>query len=181
MNCTKNFKQTRFNCLIQKGGCIRNSLCFYPNFPLKLPQISRYFTLCHQLKSWIDKLFSRGGLVCPLHRWSASHVAVMAQHATKARYKNGGNQSTSAPSALCLELPLFQDGFPHRNGVLIIQHLQKDYRAYYNFLNFMSNIGDPQNIFFIYFPLWFQLNQTVGTKMIWVAVIGDWFNLIFKW
>lgn len=26
-----------------------------------------------------------------------------------------------------------------------------------------------------------SLNQVVGTKMIWVAVIGDWFNLIFKW
>uniref|UniRef100_A0A5F9CID1 Glucose-6-phosphatase catalytic subunit 2 n=1 Tax=Oryctolagus cuniculus TaxID=9986 RepID=A0A5F9CID1_RABIT len=71
--------------------------------------------------------------------------------------------------------------FLHRNGVLVIQHLQKDYRAYYDFLNFMSNVGDPRNIFSIYFPLWFQLNQTVGTKMIWVAVIGDWFNLIFKW
>ncbi|XP_029788840.1 glucose-6-phosphatase 2 isoform X1 [Suricata suricatta] len=71
--------------------------------------------------------------------------------------------------------------FLHRNGVLVIQRLQKDYRAYYNFLNFMSNVGDPRNIFSIYFPLWFQLNQTVGTKMIWVAVIGDWFNLIFKW
>ncbi|XP_034500182.1 glucose-6-phosphatase 2 isoform X3 [Ailuropoda melanoleuca] len=71
--------------------------------------------------------------------------------------------------------------FLHRNGVLAIQHLQKDYRAYYNFLNFMSNVGDPRNIFSIYFPLWFQLNQTIGTKMIWVAVIGDWFNLIFKW
>ncbi|KAI4544124.1 hypothetical protein MJG53_002975 [Ovis ammon polii x Ovis aries] len=67
------------------------------------------------------------------------------------------------------------------NGVLAIQHLQKDYRAYYSFLNFMSSVGDPRNIFAIYFPLWFQLNQTVGTKMIWVAVIGDWFNLIFKW
>ncbi|XP_058909943.1 glucose-6-phosphatase 2 isoform X1 [Kogia breviceps] len=71
--------------------------------------------------------------------------------------------------------------FLHRNGVLIIQHLQKDYRAYYSFLNFMSNVGDPRNIFSFYFPLWFQLNQAVGTKMIWVAVVGDWFNLIFKW
>ncbi|KAB0381370.1 hypothetical protein FD755_009154 [Muntiacus reevesi] len=60
--------------------------------------------------------------------------------------------------------------FFHRNGVLIIQHLQKDYRAYYNFLYFMSNVGDPRNIFSIYFPLWFQLNQTVGTKMILVAI-----------
>ncbi|EDL27031.1 glucose-6-phosphatase 2 isoform 1 [Mus musculus] len=71
--------------------------------------------------------------------------------------------------------------FLHRSGVLIIHHLQEDYRTYYGFLNFMSNVGDPRNIFSIYFPLWFQLNQNVGTKMIWVAVIGDWFNLIFKW
>uniref|UniRef100_G1K933 Glucose-6-phosphatase 2 n=1 Tax=Anolis carolinensis TaxID=28377 RepID=G1K933_ANOCA len=69
----------------------------------------------------------------------------------------------------------------HSNGVLIIQHLQKDYRSYQSFLNFMSHVGDPRNIFSIYFPLWFQLNRVVGTKMIWVAVIGDWFNLIFKW
>lgn len=109
-----------------------------------------------------------------------SHVAVMARHATGVLYKNGGTQNTAAPIAVqnCLS---FKMDFLHRNGVLIIQHLQKDYRAYYNFLNFMSNVGDPRNIFSIYFPLWFQLNQTVGTKMIWVAVIGDWFNLIFKW
>ncbi|XP_059115158.1 glucose-6-phosphatase 2 isoform X1 [Peromyscus eremicus] len=71
--------------------------------------------------------------------------------------------------------------FLHTSGVLIIQHLQRDYRAYYDFLNFVSDVGDPRNIFSVYFPLWFQLNQTVGTKMIWVAAIGDWFNLIFKW
>ncbi|XP_020846484.1 glucose-6-phosphatase 2 [Phascolarctos cinereus] len=71
--------------------------------------------------------------------------------------------------------------FLHRNGILVIQHLQKDYQAYHDFLNFMSSVGDPRNIFSVYFPLWFQLNQTVGTKMIWVAVIGEWFNLIFKW
>ncbi|XP_077175033.1 glucose-6-phosphatase 2 [Paroedura picta] len=69
----------------------------------------------------------------------------------------------------------------HRNGVLVIQHLQKDYRSFQGFLNFMSHVGDPRNIFLIYFPLWFQLNPVVGTKMVWAAVIGDWFNLIFKW
>ncbi|XP_014347075.1 glucose-6-phosphatase 2 isoform X1 [Latimeria chalumnae] len=71
--------------------------------------------------------------------------------------------------------------FLHSNGVLIIQHLQKNYKGYQDFLNFMSSVGDPRNIFSIYFPLWFQLSQMIGTKMIWVAVIGDWFNLIFKW
>ncbi|XP_006636670.1 glucose-6-phosphatase 2 [Lepisosteus oculatus] len=71
--------------------------------------------------------------------------------------------------------------FIHSNGVLVIQHLQNNYRDYHSFLNFMSSVGDPRNIFSVYFPLWFQFSQIVGTKMIWVAVIGDWFNLIFKW
>uniref|UniRef100_A0A5F8HCR0 Glucose-6-phosphatase catalytic subunit 2 n=1 Tax=Monodelphis domestica TaxID=13616 RepID=A0A5F8HCR0_MONDO len=71
-------------------------------------------------------------------------------------------------------------GFLHRNGIIVIHHLQKGFGAYHDFLNFLSSVGDPRNIFSVYFPL-FQLNQTVGTKMIWVAVIGDWFNLIFKW
>ncbi|XP_047458033.1 glucose-6-phosphatase 2-like [Mugil cephalus] len=66
-------------------------------------------------------------------------------------------------------------------GVAIIQHLQSNYRGCHDFLNFMSTVGDPRNIFSVYFPLWFHLSHNVGTKMIWAAVIGDWFNLIFKW
>ncbi len=69
----------------------------------------------------------------------------------------------------------------YSSGVLVIQHLQNNYREYHDFLNFMSTVGDPRNIFSVYFPLWFHLSHNVGTKMIWVAVIGDWFNLIFKW
>ncbi|XP_023261360.1 glucose-6-phosphatase 2 [Seriola lalandi dorsalis] len=71
--------------------------------------------------------------------------------------------------------------FVHSIGVLVIQHLQNNYRECHDFLSFMSAVGDPRNIFSVYFPLWFHLSHNVGTKMIWVAVIGDWFNLIFKW
>ncbi|XP_028446497.1 glucose-6-phosphatase 2 isoform X4 [Perca flavescens] len=71
--------------------------------------------------------------------------------------------------------------FVYSSGVLVIQHLQKNYREHQGFLNFMSTVGDPRNIFSVYFPLWFHLSHNVGTKMIWVAVISDWFNLIFKW
>lgn len=86
-----------------------------------------------------------------------------------------------APVASGMELCLFKMDFLQRGGVLIIQHLQRDYRAYYDFLYFMSNVGDPRNILSVYFPRWFPLSQAVGTKMIWVAVLGDWFSLIFKW
>ncbi|PWA31310.1 glucose-6-phosphatase 2-like isoform X1 [Gambusia affinis] len=71
--------------------------------------------------------------------------------------------------------------FIHTSGVLIIQHLQNNYREYNSFLSFMSIVGDPRNIFYVYFPIWFHLSHNVGTKMMWVAVVGDWFNLIFKW
>ncbi|XP_043931348.1 glucose-6-phosphatase 2 isoform X2 [Protopterus annectens] len=67
------------------------------------------------------------------------------------------------------------------SGVQTIQYLQENFKGYQSFLNCMSSVGDPRNILFVYFPLWFQLSQMVGTKMIWVSVIGDWFNLIFKW
>uniref|UniRef100_A0A3Q3AV71 glucose-6-phosphatase n=1 Tax=Kryptolebias marmoratus TaxID=37003 RepID=A0A3Q3AV71_KRYMA len=50
--------------------------------------------------------------------------------------------------------------FTHRFGVLAIQHLQNNYREYCSFLSFMSTVGDPRNIFSIYFPLWFHLNNT---------------------
>ncbi|MEQ2262703.1 Glucose-6-phosphatase 2 [Xenotaenia resolanae] len=71
--------------------------------------------------------------------------------------------------------------FIHTLGVLTIQHLQNNYREYNSFLSFMSTVGDPRNVFSVYFPLWFHLSHNVGTKMIWVAVVGDWTNLILKW
>uniref|UniRef100_A0A672J358 glucose-6-phosphatase n=2 Tax=Salarias fasciatus TaxID=181472 RepID=A0A672J358_SALFA len=71
--------------------------------------------------------------------------------------------------------------FVHSFGVLVIQHLQNNYKEHHDFLNLMSAVSDPRNIFSVYFPIWFHLSHDVGTKMIWVAVIGDWFNLIFKW
>uniref|UniRef100_A0A4W5K3P6 Uncharacterized protein n=1 Tax=Hucho hucho TaxID=62062 RepID=A0A4W5K3P6_9TELE len=70
---------------------------------------------------------------------------------------------------------LFQMDLIHSSGVLVIQHLQSNYRDYHEFLDFMTSVGDPRHIFSLDFPLWFQLT----TKMIFGPVIGDWFHLIF--
>lgn len=96
----------------QKTDCIRNALCLYPNFPSTCHRSACTSPLLASIKIIkADELFSRGQ-TCPLHRWSVSHVTVMAGHAERVTYKNGRTQSTSAPLTLCLELPLFQDGFP---------------------------------------------------------------------
>ncbi len=108
---------------------------------------------------------------------------------TKSTYKaisgvdgvHGALTSEEAAAALGRTNRKSQMDFVHSSGVLVIQHLQNNYREYHDFLNFMSTVGDPRNIFSVYFPLWFHLSHNVGTKMIWAAVVGDWLNLIFKW
>lgn len=105
-------------------------------------------------------------------------------HDVRPRYKEMQGERGHHGAAVCRCCRTQRENqmdFTHRFGVLTIQHLQNNYRGYYRFLSFMSTVGDPRSIFSIYFPLWFHLSHDVGTKMIWVAVIGDWFNLIFKW
>ncbi|XP_045079712.1 glucose-6-phosphatase catalytic subunit 1-like [Coregonus clupeaformis] len=44
-----------------------------------------------------------------------------------------------------------------------------------------STVADLHTTFFYFFPVWFHLCRDVGVKLIWVAVIGDWLNLVRKW
>lgn len=66
-------------------------------------------------------------------------------------------------------------------GVSSTHYLQTNYKdAQAGFL-WVSWAADLRNTFFIFFPLWIHLRASVGIKLIWVAVIGDWLNLVFKW
>uniref|UniRef100_A0A8C8IXH7 glucose-6-phosphatase n=1 Tax=Oncorhynchus tshawytscha TaxID=74940 RepID=A0A8C8IXH7_ONCTS len=44
-----------------------------------------------------------------------------------------------------------------------------------------STVADLHTTFFCFFPSWFYLRRDVGVKLIWVAAIGDWLNLVLKW
>uniref|UniRef100_UPI00398F751F glucose-6-phosphatase catalytic subunit 1-like isoform X3 n=1 Tax=Pristiophorus japonicus TaxID=55135 RepID=UPI00398F751F len=69
----------------------------------------------------------------------------------------------------------------HSSGVELVQYLQLNYKDSQSWLTFISFAADLRNTFFVFFPIWFHLCEAVGVKLIWVAVIGDWLNLIFKW
>ncbi|KAE8575710.1 hypothetical protein XENTR_v10003919 [Xenopus tropicalis] len=69
----------------------------------------------------------------------------------------------------------------HDSGVQMIQYLQMNYKSSQDWFMFVSFAADLRNTFFIFFPIWFHLCEAVGIKLIWVAVIGDWLNLVFKW
>ncbi|KAL4660475.1 glucose-6-phosphatase-like [Arapaima gigas] len=69
----------------------------------------------------------------------------------------------------------------HSLGVDLTLYLQNNYSNYENIFHLASSLADLHTTFIIFFPVWFHLRQEVGIKLIWVAVIGDWLNLIFKW
>ncbi|XP_078135377.1 glucose-6-phosphatase catalytic subunit 1 isoform X1 [Sander vitreus] len=66
-------------------------------------------------------------------------------------------------------------------GVSTTHYLQTNYQDAQGLFLWVSWAADLRNTFFIFFPLWFQLRSSVAIKLIWVAVIGDWLNLVFKW
>uniref|UniRef100_UPI00398EEC52 glucose-6-phosphatase catalytic subunit 1-like isoform X5 n=1 Tax=Pristiophorus japonicus TaxID=55135 RepID=UPI00398EEC52 len=69
----------------------------------------------------------------------------------------------------------------HSSGVELVQYLQLNYKDSQSWFTFISFAADLRNTFFVFFPIWFHLCEAVGVKLIWVAVVGDWLNLIFKW
>ncbi|XP_030629564.1 glucose-6-phosphatase a, catalytic subunit, tandem duplicate 1 isoform X2 [Chanos chanos] len=69
----------------------------------------------------------------------------------------------------------------HSWGVSLAVYLQTEYHHYESWFHLASTVADLHATFFFFFPIWFYLNRNVGIKLIWVAVIGDWFNLILKW
>ncbi|XP_029428421.1 glucose-6-phosphatase-like [Rhinatrema bivittatum] len=69
----------------------------------------------------------------------------------------------------------------HDLGVQMVQYLQTHYRSHQDWFVFISYAADLRSTFFIFFPIWFHLCEAVGIRLIWVAVIGDWLNLVFKW
>nr|XP_005310110.1 glucose-6-phosphatase catalytic subunit 1-like [Chrysemys picta bellii] len=69
----------------------------------------------------------------------------------------------------------------HDMGIQATRYLQEHYQGSQDWFLFISFAADLRNTFFILFPIWFHLCEAVGVKLIWVAVIGDWLNLVFKW
>ncbi|XP_077170117.1 glucose-6-phosphatase catalytic subunit 1-like isoform X2 [Paroedura picta] len=69
----------------------------------------------------------------------------------------------------------------HHSGIQATHYLQASYPASQDWFLFVSFAADLRNTFFVLFPIWFHLCEAVGIRLIWVAVIGDWLNLVFKW
>ncbi|KAM9837873.1 glucose-6-phosphatase catalytic subunit 1-like [Aulostomus maculatus] len=69
----------------------------------------------------------------------------------------------------------------HSWGVELAVHLQTRYSHYESWFCLASSVADLHFTFFCWFPIWFYLQKDAGLRLIWVAVIGDWLNLVLKW
>ncbi|XP_060884475.1 glucose-6-phosphatase a, catalytic subunit, tandem duplicate 1 [Labrus mixtus] len=69
----------------------------------------------------------------------------------------------------------------HSWGVELAVHLQTKYDKYEGLFSRASTVADLHTAFFWFFPIWFHLRRDTGLRLIWVAVIGDWLNLVLKW
>ncbi|KAF7236557.1 Glucose-6-phosphatase [Varanus komodoensis] len=69
----------------------------------------------------------------------------------------------------------------HSAGVQATSYLQENFMDFQDWFVFISTAADLRTTFSVFFPVWFHLKKAVGIRLIWVAVIGDWFNLVFKW
>ncbi|CAM9790977.1 unnamed protein product [Bubo scandiacus] len=69
----------------------------------------------------------------------------------------------------------------HDTGVQATRWLQQHFQGSQDWFLFISFAADLRNAFFVLFPIWFHFSESVGIRLIWVAVIGDWLNLVFKW
>ncbi|TRY93946.1 hypothetical protein DNTS_022024 [Danionella cerebrum] len=69
----------------------------------------------------------------------------------------------------------------HSWGVNLAVHLQTEFRDSEGLFHWISSVADLHTTFYVFFPVWFHLRRDVAVKLIWVAVVGDWLNLVLKW
>ncbi|NXN99390.1 G6PC phosphatase, partial [Rhinopomastus cyanomelas] len=69
----------------------------------------------------------------------------------------------------------------HDGGIRATRWLQQHFQGSQDWFLFISFAADLRNTFFVFFPVWFHFQEAVGVRLLWVAVIGDWLNLVFKW
>lgn len=69
----------------------------------------------------------------------------------------------------------------HSWGVELAVYLQTRFGRYRGVLDLASAGADLHTTFFLFFPVWFHLRRDAALRMVWVAVLGDWINLVLKW
>ncbi|XP_017731514.1 glucose-6-phosphatase 3 isoform X4 [Rhinopithecus roxellana] len=66
-------------------------------------------------------------------------------------------------------------------GIVIAEALQNQLAWLENVWLWVTFLGDPKILFLFYFPAAYYASRRVGIAVLWISLITEWLNLIFKW
>lgn len=69
----------------------------------------------------------------------------------------------------------------HTAGIHFAEVLQSGPPWMENFWITITSVADPKCIFTVCFPLAYFLDRKVGVAVLWVGLVAEWLNVVFKW
>ncbi|XP_036739115.2 glucose-6-phosphatase 3 isoform X2 [Manis pentadactyla] len=66
-------------------------------------------------------------------------------------------------------------------GIAMAETLQNQLPWLENVWLWVTFLGDPKSLFLFYFPAAYYASRRVGIAVLWISLITEWLNLIFKW
>ncbi|XP_038610371.1 glucose-6-phosphatase 3 [Tachyglossus aculeatus] len=69
----------------------------------------------------------------------------------------------------------------HGAGIALAEALQNGLPWLEGTWLWVTYLGDPKCAFLVYFPAVYYAERRVGLALLWMALLSEWLNLIFKW
>ncbi|XP_032178896.1 glucose-6-phosphatase 3 isoform X1 [Mustela erminea] len=66
-------------------------------------------------------------------------------------------------------------------GIAMAEALQNQLPWLENVWLWVTFLGDPKSLFLFYFPAAYYASRRVGIAVLWISLITEWLNLVFKW
>ncbi|XP_075850715.1 glucose-6-phosphatase 3 isoform X3 [Microcebus murinus] len=66
-------------------------------------------------------------------------------------------------------------------GIAIAEALQNQLPWLEDVWLWVTFLGDPKILFLFYFPVAYYASRRVGIAVLWISLITEWLNLVFKW
>nr|XP_025976799.1 glucose-6-phosphatase 3 [Dromaius novaehollandiae] len=69
----------------------------------------------------------------------------------------------------------------HTTGIRFAEVLQSGPPWLEKFWLSVTSLADPKSIFTVCFPLAYFLDRKVGVSVLWIGLVSEWLNVVFKW
>ncbi|XP_016047481.1 glucose-6-phosphatase 3 isoform X4 [Erinaceus europaeus] len=66
-------------------------------------------------------------------------------------------------------------------GIAVAETLQNQLPWLEKVWLWVTFLGDPKSLFMFYFPAAYYVSRRVGIAVLWICLITEWLNLVFKW